>query len=168
MTLKLTRLWPSSRRGKIFFLILVLLIASGVSLLIYKKSTENNKKLANPEQSPTTSQYFELDNRTANESIKTKDYQKAVDSLLLASHDATGMGQLEKARNVLQNGLSQIPDKYIPWYAYDALSAIARDLDDKALQKQSLEKAIAKAKLKGSGATQQQIDGLNKILAGVQ
>lgn len=153
-----------------FIVIGAIVVLGGLGWLIFQHF--NNKNTTGPSAvvtdfTLTNQQKVNSQNTAAQTAIKNKDYTSAVSFYQGAADDAFIQKDYNQSKNLLQTCISTVPDQAVPWYIYASLATTAQKLNDKTLQKNSLQMAIKKAQLPDSGAAQSTIDFMNKQLAGL-
>lgn len=156
---KIKNLRPSTKLS-IGFIIFALIVSGILSYIFWQggpiKTSPNPQVIQLKAQTNGGAQF-----------VKSKDYTSAVSSYLSASFTAAGMGNYTEAKNVLEECIASVPDSDVPFYVYDSLANIAKNLNDKALEKDSVQKALAKAQQPGSGADSALISTYQQWLKGL-
>ena len=114
----------------------------------------------------TNAQKISESSKAAQSSLKTQDYKGAADSYYAAATNAFVAKNYNQAKDILEECIKKVPDASVPWYVYDSLALVAKQLKDITLERNSLQTAIDKA-----GTTpnvpQATITNLQKRLQGI-
>ncbi len=170
MKQSLRRLRAFSVNGRnIIFIFLVLILISG-AILAWKDhhSSRKNSNPAKANPAPTLTEQKTAAAKFANDSLQKKDYDSAVQGYIAESNTAFYQKNYQQAKTVLQDCIKNVPDVNVPWYAYSSLATIAKQLNDTALEKTSLQTAIQKASAVDSGVPVATVSSLQKNLDGIK
>jgi hypothetical protein len=160
----------STSPGKTRKTLIIIVLVAVAALIVwaaynYVYKPKHNK--INTGSDLTKSQMLDYQTKAAQKSIKDKDYASSVSYCYGAASVAYGQKNYEDSKSILQDCVKSVPDQYVPWYVYNALAVTAGSLNDKNLEKSSLQTAIKKAGEPNSGTDQATIDLMQKKLQGI-
>lgn len=150
-----------NRKRLILFALCLVII---IGLAVFLKDRYRTVKVKVTDTTPTTAQQATAQINYAQDKLKLQDYQSAVDGYFGASSNAYYIKDYKAAEQDLQNCIKNVPDAYVPYYIYSSLAEDAKNLNDKALEKSSLQTAIKKASAPNSGATPGTVKSLQNLL----
>lgn len=137
----------TKKRGLLALTVIVVLLGAFVYYHVRSHKIQTDKV-------PTTQQFLTAETADARNIINNKDYATALNLYVAAARDALNLHQSQKAEDILAEAINKIPDNYITWDVYQMQADAAKQAGDKSLEKQSLQKAIDKAKAEGISAQQ--------------
>lgn len=142
----------------------LIVIVLGIAVFVATRSS----RVKVTDLAPTTKQQETAQSSYAQANLKQKNYQAAVEGYIGVSTDAFYLKEYDKAEAALQDCIKNVPDADVPYYVYSSLATIAQKQGDTSLEKSSLQTAIKKAQLPGSGATAENISVLQKMEASLE
>lgn len=155
--------WLKQNWLKSVFIIIVL-VAIIAGLLIW-----HNKSTVKPPHSLLSPQVQAANQSQATQKwLSQKNYQNAATTCAGEASANSGTGNYAAAKATLQSCIKAIPETDVPYFLYDSLSNVAKKLDDTNLQKDSIQKALAKAQQPNSGADPALITFYNQELASLK
>ena len=149
----------------------VILLTTVVVLVLLVWGWKLHKKHADqakPNQTLTLQQEAKGASDFVQKNIDSKNYDNAVQGCLTEASSDTEMNNFNAAKTALQRCVADVPSANIPWYYYNVMAGVAQKLNDKELQKSSLQNAIAKATEQNSDVPQATIDALKKALDSIK
>ena len=124
--------------GLLALLILVVAVVLSLATKHYHTKTEPSGSAL------YAARLTDLQQNQAKKSIKNKNYSQAEQNYITAAAAASSQGENDKAIAILQDGINNIPDKYVSWLLYDALSGEAKESGNNQLEIESIKKAQTK------------------------
>ena len=155
-----------NRKGKYYLAatLVIIVILLGLLLIHERNKPKPLATTSSANSGPSNSAIASNDSKSAMSAIAAKDYQTAVNDYIEAVNSAEADGNLNQAKDLLQEAIKNIPDQNIPWQIYDDLVSVAKIQGNKSLEISSLKKAIIKAQQPNSGAPSGIVDTYNKRL----
>src|SRR3989344_7775773 len=159
----------SSRPKRVVWGAAVLAVTILAGAILWASRDNQPLKIEAPAKGPPTSaEYIKANTDYAKSKVSQNDFLNAVNGYIAAAAVAFRDHNYEKTKAILKECINTVPDKSVTAFVYYNLAEVAEALNDKALEKSSLQQVLARANLPGSGVSQGGIDFAKKKLAELQ